>query len=90
MKKCLQDLVYTTQNMIELSRLKLGQFNVTVEINGNCLTINTLNFRIPSIINYTKNHRGSYYFIGSTFYTNQDILYRLKNLVIVKVLHRLI
>ena len=57
----------------------LRQFNVTVEINGNCLTINTLNFRIPSIINYSKNHRGSYYFIGSTFYTNKDMLFILGN-----------
>ena len=57
----------------------LKQFNVTVEINGNCLIINTLNFRIPNFINYSKNHRGSYYFIGSTFYLNQDISFILGN-----------
>lgn len=28
MKKCLQGLVYTTQNMLELSRIRIGQFSL--------------------------------------------------------------
>jgi len=56
----------------------LKQFNVSCNfINKNTLIVNTKNLIIPTSIDYSKNTRGTYYFIGSTSPYNINLEYIL-------------
>lgn len=57
----------------------LKQFNVRINyINKTNLIIDTTDMVIPDIIDYSKNTRGTYYFIGSTVIYNKDLEYILE------------
>ena len=57
----------------------LKQFNVKVwHINKKNLLIDTTCLIIPREIDYSKNTRGTYYFIGSTVMYDNDLEYSLE------------
>lgn len=57
----------------------LKQFNVKVwHINKKNLLIDTTCLIIPRVIDYSKNTRGTYYFIGSTVMYDNDLEYTLE------------
>lgn len=63
---------------VEIQLDILKQFNVKINyINQNNLIIDTTQLIIPNIIDYTKNTRGTYYFIGSTVTYDIDLEYIL-------------
>lgn len=80
----LQQNLYYIRNVplitdIEVQINILKQFNVKVwYINKNNLIIDSTNLLIPKVIDYSKNTRGTYYFIGSTVIYNKDLEYILE------------
>ena len=73
----IKNIPFITDINIQINILK--QFNVKVScINKKNLFIDTTNLIIPKIIDYTKNTRGTYYFIGSTVIYDTDLEYILE------------
>lgn len=80
----LQKNLYYIRNIplildIEIQLNILKQFNVKVwHINKKNIIIDTTDLVIPKIIDYSKNTRGTYYFIGSTVVYDTDLEYILE------------
>jgi len=73
----IKNIPLITDINVQLNILK--QFNVKVScINKKNLFIDTTDLIIPKIIDYTKNTRGTYYFIGSTVIYDIDLEYILE------------
>jgi len=56
----------------------LQQFNVRVNwINHSSCFIDTTDMRVPSVIDYSQNTRGTYYFIGASSYLDSDMRFKV-------------
>ena len=79
----LQKNVYYIKNVPLISDIEtqiniLKKFNVKISrINKKKLIIDTTDFKLPESIDYSKNTRGTYYFIGSTAMYDTDLEYIL-------------
>lgn len=81
----LEKKIYYIKNIPQISDIDvqfsiLKQFNVIINrINKFDAIIDTTNLTLPNQLNYDKNARGTYYFIGSSFHYNTKLEYLISN-----------
>jgi UDP-N-acetylenolpyruvoylglucosamine reductase len=70
---------FNLNNDVDAQLYVLSQFNVRYFIEKNKIVIDTTNLKIPKSLDFCKNTRATYYFIGSTHRYNNSLNFTIDN-----------